>query len=175
MYSSKRYSPKALLFCAAALGSATILIADWPTFGGDPARSGWAKSEDTFTKENVKNMGLQWKVTLDNQQRELNSLTPPVVLEGVITQKGFKEYVIVGGASDTLAAIDADTGKVVWKKAFQVDASKRPDKQRRRGPDTAGAVHAALFQELELEPAQWHHLHHGVAGLRRREIGCVLD
>ncbi len=121
-------SMKAILICAAALGSATFLIADWPTFGGDSARSGWAKAEDTFTKDNVKNLTLQWKVTLENQQRELNALTPPVVLEGVITQKGFKEYVIVGGASDTLSAVDADTGKVVWKKAFQVDTTKRPEK-----------------------------------------------
>ncbi len=108
------------------LASSLILPADWPTFGGDPQRSGWNKSEDTFTKDNVKGLSLEWKIKLENQNRELNSLTPPVVMEGVITPHGFKEYVIAGGASDTIFAVDADSGKLVWSKQFQVDKAAMP-------------------------------------------------
>lgn len=114
----------AIPVCAAGL--ACLLQADWPTFGADPQRSGWNKSEDTFTKDNVKNLTLEWKIKLDNQSKELNSLTPPVVVEGVITPHGFKEYVITAGASDTIFAVDADSGKLVWSKHFQVDTTKLP-------------------------------------------------
>ena len=116
-------------FAVLIVASTYLLQADWPTFGGDPQRTGWNKSEDTFNKDNVKGVGLQWKLKLDNQNRELNSLTPPVVLEGVLTGTGLKEYVIVGGASDTLFAIDADTGRLVWRKQFVVDTSKMPKQQ----------------------------------------------
>jgi hypothetical protein len=109
-----------------AVVSSSVLQADWPTFGGDPQRTGWNKSEDTISKENAKGIKLQWKIKLDNQDRQLTSLTPPVVMEGVLTQGGLKEYVIVGGASDTLFAIDADSGKLVWKKQFAVDNTKLP-------------------------------------------------
>jgi outer membrane protein assembly factor BamB len=103
-----------------------ILQADWPTYGGDAQRDGWAKSEDTFNKDNVKRLGLQWRTPIENQARQLNALTAPVVTEGVITPHGFKEYVLVAGASNTLAAIDADNGKVVWQKKFEEDTTARP-------------------------------------------------
>ncbi len=119
-----KITTRALL--ALALTSSLTLRADWPTFGGDPQRTGWNRSEDTFTPKNAKDIGLQWKIKLGNQDRELNSLTPPVVMEGVLTLGGLKEYVIVGGASDTLFAIDADTGKLVWKKQFAIDQTKLP-------------------------------------------------
>ena len=111
------------------VGSTFLLRADWPTFGGDSQRTGWNKSEDTFTKQNAKDIVLQWKIKLDNQGRQLNSLTPPVMMEGVLTKGGLKEFVIVGGASDTLFAIDADTGKLVWRKQFDVDQSKLPKQE----------------------------------------------
>lgn len=111
-----------LFLCASAL----LIRADWPSFGGGPRRDGWNRAEDTFTKDNVKGLTLQWKLKVENTSLELNALTAPVVMEGVITPHGFKEYVIVAGSSDTLFAIDADTGKLVWKKAFQVDKTKLP-------------------------------------------------
>ncbi|HLJ17901.1 MAG TPA: PQQ-binding-like beta-propeller repeat protein [Bryobacteraceae bacterium] len=94
--------------------------ADWLTFGGDPQRSGWAHNETILNKENVKGLKLAWSLKLDNVPLELNSLTVPVVDEKVITPHGFKDLVIVGGSSDNLYAIDADTGKLVWKKTFEM-------------------------------------------------------
>jgi outer membrane protein assembly factor BamB len=92
--------------------------ADWLTFGGDPQRTGWARNETILNKDNVRNMELKWKLQLDNVPKELTSLTPPVVVDQVKTPLGIKEFVIVAGSSDTLHAVDADTGKVVWRKEF---------------------------------------------------------
>jgi len=103
-----------------------LVRADWATYSGDSHRTGWNKAEDSFTKDNVKDLGLQWKVKIDNQQRELNALSAPIVIEGVITPHGFKEYVLVAGASDNLTAIDADDGKVVWTKKFESNATTKP-------------------------------------------------
>jgi hypothetical protein len=63
---------------------------------------------------------------LDNQPRELNSLTAPVNVEWVTTDKGMAEIVIVGGASDNLFALDADSGKLIWKKSFEAERQAAP-------------------------------------------------
>jgi outer membrane protein assembly factor BamB len=95
----------------------------WTTFGGDPQRTSWARSETILNKDNASTMELKWKLQLDNVPKELTSLTPPVVVDQVKTEHGIKEYVIVGGSSDNLYAIDTDSGKLAWKKTFAVSAS----------------------------------------------------
>jgi glucose dehydrogenase len=94
-----------------AFSYAGLIAGDWQTFGADPQRSGWAKNESNITKDNVKSLQLEWKIKFDNAAKELNSLTVPVVIDGVITPHGFREYAIIAGASDTLYAVDTDTGR----------------------------------------------------------------
>jgi outer membrane protein assembly factor BamB len=102
--------------------------ADWLTFGGNPQRTGWAKDETKLTKENVNGLKLAWKVKLDNEFKELNSLTVPVVVINLPTTKGFKDIVIVAGASDTVFGLDADDGKVLWHKKMAIEgAPKNPN------------------------------------------------
>jgi outer membrane protein assembly factor BamB len=101
-----------------AVSCSVVSAASWLTFGGDPQRSGWAREETTITKDNVKSLQLAWKLKLDNEPKELNALTVPVVINPVYTNHGSFEYVIVGGGSDNLYAIDADTGKLAWQKHF---------------------------------------------------------
>ena len=95
--------------------------ADWLTFGGDPQRTGWAQQEKDIDRENVKGLTLLWKAKLANDARELTSLTAPVATEWVVTPRGMKEIVVVGGASDNLFAIDASSGEIIWKKAFTAE------------------------------------------------------
>ena len=38
----------------------------WTTFGGDPQRTGWNKTETDLTPESVKNLKLEWSVKLDS-------------------------------------------------------------------------------------------------------------
>jgi PQQ enzyme repeat/PQQ-like domain len=105
--------PLALLAvgCSVAAGS-------WLTFGGDSQRSGWAKDETIISPDSVKGLQLLWKLSFDNQPKELNALTPPVVINPVYTNHGADTYVVVAGSSDNLYVVDADTGKMVWQKRF---------------------------------------------------------
>ena len=78
-----------------------------------------------LTKDSLKNFGLQWKLHLDNEPKELISLTAPVVVEDVYTAKGVKDVVVVAGSSDNLYAIDADSGKLMWQKNFTVEVKPK--------------------------------------------------
>jgi outer membrane protein assembly factor BamB len=55
----------------------------------------------------------------------LNSLTVPVIVEKVVTPRGFKDLVVVAGSSDSLYAVDADSGKIFWQKTFQPEGKAR--------------------------------------------------
>ncbi len=103
---------------AAVLSAQARPATDWLTFGGDPQRTGSAAQEKTLNKSNVSKLGLKWKTQLDNVPREMASLTAPIVVENVITPRGFKDLLFVAGSSDNLYAIDTDTGKVLWQKSF---------------------------------------------------------
>ncbi|MBI3682307.1 MAG: PQQ-binding-like beta-propeller repeat protein [Acidobacteria bacterium] len=96
--------------------AAALPAADWLTFSGDPQRTGWAKEETAITKENVRRLKLLWKVHLENEPNELNFLTVPLVLERAVTPRGFVDIVVVAGSRDVVFAVDADTGKLLWRK-----------------------------------------------------------
>lgn len=102
-----------------------LTAANWLSYGYDPQRTGWSPQETDINRANAQSITLLWKTHVDNQPRELNSLTAPVVVEWVTTDKGMAEIVIVGGASDNLFALDADNGKLLWKKSFEVEGKSR--------------------------------------------------
>jgi outer membrane protein assembly factor BamB len=114
-------------FCLLApmLLAASARAADWTTFGGDPQRTNWAKEETELTKDSIKKLKLEWKLKLNNASKELNSLTVPLIHSQVITPRGFKEVVLIAGASDKVFAIDADTGKLLWEKTMSVEGTPR--------------------------------------------------
>src|SRR6266568_2314832 len=92
--------------------STVVRAADWPTFGHDPQRSGWASEETTLTPENVNGLELKWKTQVDNIPLALNALMPPVVAAHVQTSQGIKTLVYAAGSSDTFFALDAQDGKL---------------------------------------------------------------
>jgi hypothetical protein len=93
---------------------------DWLTWGYDPERTGWNKGESTLSKDNVSGLELKWSAQLSTPPREivLSTLTAPVVAEGVNTPQGRKTLVFIVGSDDSVFAIDAGTGKIVWQKSF---------------------------------------------------------
>ena len=117
---------KLVLAAAVALwGVANSGRADWLTFGGDPQRTGWAKHETAITKENVGRLRVLWKAKLDSAPKEMTSLTAPLVAGGIITPRGFMELVFVAGASDSVHAIDVDTGKVFWQRKLAAEGTPK--------------------------------------------------
>lgn len=93
---------------------AAVAAGDWPTFGHDPQRTGWAFEEDALNPENASHLRLLWKVALKNEPKSLTALTAPVVADGVSTSTGARTVVYVAGSSGMLYAIDAETGKIIW-------------------------------------------------------------
>ena len=107
-------------------------VVDWPTYGGDAQRTGWQKTETKISRDNLKGFQLLWKLKFDNQPKALHSLLGPLILGNVITNRGFKEMAIVAGSSDNIYAVDADLGKMLWKRHFDYSSDK-PQIQNHRG------------------------------------------
>ena len=93
---------------------------DWLTWGGDAARTGWAKAETTLSRDNIDRLELKWKTQLDNPSGVgvLSPLTAPVAIENVRTVQGSRTLVFVVGSQDIVYALDGASGKVVWQKSF---------------------------------------------------------
>src|SRR5262245_49962870 len=96
-----------------ALGAASAARAqgrggpNWTTTGGDAQRTSWVKSDPRISKESLQKPGFQllWKAKLENQPRQLESLTQPMLLSNIISYKGFKALAFVGGSSDNVYSI----------------------------------------------------------------------
>lgn len=91
---------------------------NWTTTGGDAQRTSWVKTDPRISRESVQKPGFQllWKSKLDNQPRQLESLTQPMLLSNIISYKGFKALAFVGGSSDNVYSIDYDLNKIFWKR-----------------------------------------------------------
>lgn len=90
---------------------------NWNAVGADAQRTGWLKTETRISAAELQKPGvfqLLWKVKPNNQPRQLNTLTQPLILGNLISHKGFKALAFVGGSSDVVYAYDYDLGKVYW-------------------------------------------------------------
>jgi outer membrane protein assembly factor BamB len=103
---------------AACLVVAPLRGADWVTHSGSNQRDGWQRSETKISKDTIKDLKLLWKIKLETKQRSVYSLYGPLIVERAITDRGFKEIAFVAGANNDLFAVDADLGKLLWKKHF---------------------------------------------------------
>ena len=92
---------------------------DWPSFSFDQQRSGWNQAEITLSPKNVSRLRLIWTSQLSTPvvDTALSTVTAPLVAK-VDTAQGSKSMIFLLGADDTVFALDADSGKVVWQKTF---------------------------------------------------------
>ena len=67
-----------------------------------------------------------WKSKLDNQPRQLNALTQPVLLPNIISYKGFKALAFVGGSSDNVYSLDYDLSKTFWTRRLSTTTPPQP-------------------------------------------------
>src|SRR5690348_4866905 len=95
-------------------------VPDWPTYNYDRERSGWNRGETQLTKQTVGKLKPLWNKQLltNTPALALSTLTAPVVVGGVSTPSGAKELLFTIGMDDTLSALDANTGEIVWQKHF---------------------------------------------------------
>jgi outer membrane protein assembly factor BamB len=102
---------------AAAAAAATN---EWTTWGYDQERTAWNRGERTLDKKNVAKLKVQWSTRLSTPATDvvLSTLTSPIIAADVVMPQGTKNVMYLLGADDTLFAIDADTGAVLWQKSF---------------------------------------------------------
>ncbi|MBO0722420.1 MAG: PQQ-like beta-propeller repeat protein [Blastocatellia bacterium] len=91
---------------------------DWMTSNGDAQRSSWVRADAKISRERLQKPGFQflWKLQLKNKPKQLNSLTPPALLDLLIGYRGFRTLAFVGGSSDNVFVIDTDLGRLEWEK-----------------------------------------------------------
>jgi hypothetical protein len=91
----------------------------WLTALADAQRTSWIRTDDKISVASLLKPGfeLQWKVTLENQPRGLNGLAQGVTAAGVTL---FVPMSLVAGSSNTVHAVDNDTGYVVWRRQFDL-------------------------------------------------------
>src|SRR5712691_3590229 len=94
---------------------------DWLTYSYDGERTGWARGETKFTKATAPQLQLLWRLQTDTVPNPINrysTLTDPIVANNVPTRDGPKKVVFVGSRDNSVYAIDAEKGTVLWKRAY---------------------------------------------------------
>jgi len=119
MVFGSRVASNAGLVPVAALTAAN----NWPGVNGGPQREGWARPEAMLARNTVGAVQLLYSRKLDNRNRGTQALTPPLVLGNLISYRGFKEMLFLGGSSDTVYSIDAELNRILWSTPLPVAAS----------------------------------------------------
>ncbi|HXB71327.1 MAG TPA: PQQ-binding-like beta-propeller repeat protein [Candidatus Acidoferrales bacterium] len=115
------------------------------TYGGDAQRTGWVKTDGRFTKDEVNNFQLLYKVKLEEQPKGVRSLTPPTMIGILISYRGFKELAFVGGSSDNFYAINSDLGKLFFHRPLTY-SSEIPKLNESSGPCGSGVTVMAMLK-----------------------------
>jgi hypothetical protein len=89
---------------------------EWTTSGYDAQRSSWLRGDARLTKDAVQKgeFAYLWSMKIENANRQLNSLTPPVLLDRLIGYRGFKSLAFFGGSDDRVFAVDTDLARPAW-------------------------------------------------------------
>ena len=92
--------------------------AEWLTWGHDVQRTGSNPGEKVLGRDNVAQLEVKWATQIATPAKGyiLSTMTAPLVAV-VNTPQGPSTRVFVVGSDNTVFALDAATGKVVWQKA----------------------------------------------------------
>jgi outer membrane protein assembly factor BamB len=100
---------------------------NWPTLNGSPQRDAWARAEAMLSRSTVGTVQLIYTRKLENQNRGPLALTPPLVLGNLISYRGFKEMLFVGGSADVVYSVDAVLNRVLWRTQLPIAAGAVPN------------------------------------------------
>jgi len=98
---------------------------DWMTIGNDAQRSHWVRGDAKISPQTMQKPGFEmvWKVKMNMQARQMNSLTPPALIDFYIGYRGFRTLGFFGASSDKVIAIDTDLARLEWEKGFGAPTS----------------------------------------------------
>ena len=130
----------ALALCLIALPSFAAAQDEWLTWGHDPERTGSNPAENRLNRDNVSRLKVKWTAQISTPSRDavLSTMTAPLVAV-VNTPQGPSRRVFVVGSDNTLFAIDAASGKILWQKASP-NPIKQPNQGDYRCPNTQNAT-----------------------------------
>ncbi len=123
---------------------------DWTTSGFDAQRTSWMRVDPYISIENLPKFQFLWKLKVDNESRYGNSLTSPVALGNLMTFRGFKSLIFVGGSSNNVYAIDYDFGTIFWRTHHNYAAGAR---EFAGSPACPGGMTLPLTRATNLNPA----------------------
>jgi outer membrane protein assembly factor BamB len=98
---------------------------DWTTQGFDAQRTSWMRADPYISIDNLSKFQFLWKLKVDNESRHGNALTAPVALGNLMTFRGFKSLIFVGGSSNNVYGIDYDFGTMFWRTHHNYAAGAR--------------------------------------------------
>ena len=89
--------------------------AEWMTDGADAQRSHWIPADAQISPDRLREFQFLWKVKLNNQSVQLNSLTPAVLLDRYIGYRGFRSLAFLSGSANMVYGIDTDLSRIEWQ------------------------------------------------------------
>lgn len=117
-------SMRRLLLAAAALGAGVAIAqrgtGDWMTSGFDAQRSNWVRGDGKISLQSMSEPGFElvWKVKPTNTPRQLNTTTPPALIDFYIGYRGFRALGFFGASADRVVAYDIDIARLEWEKSY---------------------------------------------------------
>jgi outer membrane protein assembly factor BamB len=114
------YALPSICALLAALPAHAQRSTDWMTNGYDAQRSSWVRSDGKISPQTMQKPGfaLLWKLKLADSPRQLNTITPPSLLDFYIGYLGFRALGFFGVSNDRIVGVDVDLGRVEWVKNF---------------------------------------------------------
>ncbi len=113
-------APAALALLGASIANAQRGTGDWMTIANDAQRSSWVRGDAKISPESMRKPGFElvWKLKLENGARQLNTLTPPALLDFYIGYRGFRALGFLGTSSNRVVGIDLDLARIEWEKSL---------------------------------------------------------
>src|SRR5688500_231430 len=122
---------------------------DWTTQGFDAQRTSWMRVDPYISIDNLPKFQFIWKLKVDNESRHGNALTTPVALGNLMTFRGFKSLILVGGSSNNVYGIDYDFGTMFWRTHHNYAAGAR---EYAGSPTCPGGMTLPLTRATSLMP-----------------------
>ena len=120
-----RNAPLAVSIAAALLAALPAFSDDWTTVGMDAQRSSWVRSDRKVSPETVAGPEFQflWRMQTSNETRSDAALTAPVLLDFLISHRGFRSLAFVSGSSGGVYTMDTDLARMEWDRHFAAGPS----------------------------------------------------
>ncbi|MDE0105855.1 MAG: PQQ-binding-like beta-propeller repeat protein [Bryobacterales bacterium] len=89
---------------------------DWTTTGFDAQRSFWLRADTKISVASVRDTGLQhlWRLGLGGEAPPGTALPGPVLLDFLISHRGFRSLAFLGGPDGSVYAFDTDLARLEW-------------------------------------------------------------